>query len=424
MIEQTLHGQVVGLGKIRKDGSKEFQWLNKPIHNRIVSGGLDYLLTYNGSNSSVAPCVSGSYSRQECRYHRWRRQSSSESTTYPYSGALQYMAVGTNGSATQFTDTGLRAQVGGYSETVAYTTAPYNGTNFDVNTNTIMLRVTLQSVEMTEATTLREVGWFGKYYGEDVYPMFSRVILPTPIDLEAGDRLTVCYQININEYISEHDVSSVFTGMLDSDGNPLRATCQRIIYTYHPNVAGWINGNYQGNGVGSNVKLIQIPYSITTGGIGQVYPWLNDSWSWFNQYGPICVITASNANHSKNLLIMKDSTASIPSCGSTGSPTNSPNNSTYYERDPASCSYTQNDYVPGSFIRDRVVTVYPGFPNFSEGYKDIAGFCYEGCIFRFGYYDTTDPENPVWVPKPWRKQFGQSYKFTFRYKLSTVDTVQ
>lgn len=425
MIEQTLHGLVVGLGKIRKDGSKEFRWLEKPIHNRIVSGGLDYLLTFNGSNSDVK--VADRNDDSQPHYHRWRRTVASESSTDNYNGCLQYMAVGTNGDATAFTDTGLKAQVGGYSEAVAYSVAPYNGTNFDVDSNNILLRVTLQSVEMESAVTIREVGWFGKYYGQSVYPMFSRVVLPTPMSLNSGERLTVCYQLNINEHEAERDASSVFSGLLDSDGNPLKATVQRPVYVYHPNVAGWINGNYSGNGVASDVKLIQIPYSIQTDGLGRVYRYFNRNGCRLT-VGPISVQNAYSAYYTtcpvNNILVPKTGTDQIPYCSGTGSIDPFPN-TTNYDFDNANCSYTQLDYVPGSFVRDRTVTVYPSWPNIdsSLGYKDIETLQYEGAVFRFGHYDNTDPSNPVWVPKPWRKQFGQSYKFTFRYKLSTADTV-
>ena len=422
MIEQTLHGLVVGLGKIHKDGSKEFQWLDKPIHNRIVSGGLDYLFTFNGSNSDIKYCPTweGSYTGQVTHYNRWRRGAATESSTDNYNGCLQYMAVGTDGDTTSFSDTALHSQVGGYSEDVPYAFAPYNGTNFDVTTNNILLRITLQSVVMENSVTIREVGWFGKYYGQDVYPMFSRVVLPTPIDLESGERLVVCYQMHINEYEAEHDVSPLFSGLLDSDGNALKATCQRPVYVYHPNVEGWINGNYSGNGVSSNVKLIQIPYSIGTNGYGRSAPRNTN----FHTVGPISVC---NQNYngvfsSNNLLIPKDPTNLVPTCTSTGAIEPDPNTSNY-DIDNNSCSYTQLDYVPGSFVRDRIVTLAPGYPNFDSGYKDIYGFIYDGAVFRFGYYDTTDPEHPVWVQKPWRKTYGQSYKFTFRFKVSTVDTI-
>lgn len=420
MIEQTLHGLVVGLGKIRKDGSKEFRWLEKPIHNRIVSGGLDYLLTFNGSNSAVKYCPTweGSYTGYVTYYNRWRRRVASESAKDNYSGCLQFIAVGTSDHETNFTDTGLYSQAGGFSEEVAYTVAPYNGTNFDVSNNNIQLRITLQSVAMDNSVTIHEVGWFGKYYAEDTYPMFSRVVLPDGIELDAGDRLSVCYQVNINEYEAEHDVSSLFSGLIDSDGNPLRGTCQRPVFVQYPEQPGWINGNYYGNGV--RTKLIQIPYSIGSNGLGRSVP-INTP---YHTVGPVSVSNENSSYQgtvsSANLLIPKIESDLIPILSSSGSIGGSLYST--YDIDYQNCSFTQLDYVPGSFVRDRIVIINPSYPNIDSGYKDIFGFAYEGAYFRFGYYDNTDPDNPVWVSKPWRKQFGQSYKFTFRYKLSTTDT--
>jgi hypothetical protein len=46
MISQSiskLGGRLVGIGVIHKDGSEDYKWLDKPIHNKIVSGGLDHL---------------------------------------------------------------------------------------------------------------------------------------------------------------------------------------------------------------------------------------------------------------------------------------------------------------------------------------------------------------------------------------------
>ena len=43
-----LSGRLVGIGKIMKDGSKEFHWLEKPISNMMLSKGVDkiFLLNY------------------------------------------------------------------------------------------------------------------------------------------------------------------------------------------------------------------------------------------------------------------------------------------------------------------------------------------------------------------------------------------
>ena len=222
MIEQTLHGLVVGLGKIRKDGSKEFRWLEKPIHNRIVSGGLDAWFQLNGSNTATTTND----------YWDNRLLSSSTSSSQPFCGLLQYMAIGTDGTPTQFTDTALGAQVGGYSRATSYTIAPFVG--FCVNSdNTVSTRRQITSIAVTDSTTVREIGWFEKYTNADTYVMFSRVVLDSPVTLESGESLIVCYQINMT--IANFDETEVpaamLSGLLDEDGNQVRGLKSTRIYT-------------------------------------------------------------------------------------------------------------------------------------------------------------------------------------------------
>lgn len=404
--EMTLHGKVVGIGIEHKDGSKDFKWLDKPIHNRIVSSGLDYLMTYNGSNRDL-------YNAQGAiHYHRWRRMVESESSTDPYNGCLQFLAVGTNGDSTSFEDTSLKNQVGGYSETVPYGWSPYNGTNIDPDTLTLKLRITLSSVPMENSVTIREVGWFGKYYNQNVYPMFSRVVLDDPVDLEINEKLIVCYELHINEYENDHEISSIFSGLLDYEGNALRAFAKRPIYGQYFEKTGWINGNYYGNGVSD--KLLQIPYSIKTNGLGHVW---NASYNCsyntrFLSMGP--VLKNNYYYYSNTIIIPKNVNYIEPKSSSTGLIDYND-----YEYDSNNCILTVHDYIPGTFTRERDITILPAFPNMQEQqYRDIYSLIYEGIIIKFGYYD----ENKQWIAKPWRKEFGKTYKFTFRYKFSTVDT--
>ena len=434
MIETTLHGLVVGLGKIRKDGSKEFHWLDKPIHNRIVQGGIDYLLTYNGSNSNYYNMSNNN--GPNCVYNPWRRMlNGGESSTCPYNGALQYMAIGTGSTATKFIDTALVAQVGGYSETPAYSTVPYNGFMVETrDTKTLHLRITLQSVAVENVTTVREVGWFGKIYGQSVYPMFSRVVLPTPVELAAGEILIVCYQLNVTLGWDEYELSSsLLSGLLDSDGNQLRAYSKRLVNNFLTNnsLGNWLSSSaanndripeyiIAGNGSGSYSNSTSTSlysnsaldmtnsnqwykYVMMPPFVRQTFAYSSDA----NSYGrpSWCLLYNISGN---NVEPIPSATMVIPE---------SKYNSTIG-------SYTIEDHVSGTNYRDITVTADPSWPNMASGYTDVYAIIYNGMVIKFGHYDNADPSNPVWVPKPWRKYFGQSYKFTFRYKLSTADTVE
>lgn len=413
MIEQTLHGLVVGLGKIRKDGSKEFRWLDKPIHNRIVSGGLDYCLTYNGSNTTIrndgtshSPSVS-----------MFRRGDSAESSSHVYnwSGCVQFISIGTDGTTTSFNDTGLKSQVGSFSEASVYYRVPYCGMKLNKTGSLVNYRFNYQSVVVDSQTTVREIGFHGKYYGQEVYPLFSRIVLPEPVELAVGEALTVCYQIDVTYSGKNNETevpNSLLSGLLDSEGNPLRAVTKmpfsalndEMYNDWNVSTSFTISPFYRSEY--SSTAAIKC-YSMLASypELRMTVPWEISSYASYS-YGNSALPYSVEPNYR------------YPNDGEYGL-----NSNTTFSKDFQNCSVAVADYVPGSYYRDVIFTLNPAWPAFSgEEYKDIYAIHYNGQVIRFGHYDNTDPSNPVWVPKPWRKQFGQSYKFTFRYKLSTADT--
>lgn len=407
MIEQTLHGLVVGLGKIRKDGSKEFRWLEKPIHNRIVSGGLDNYFMLNGDPNAIASTAAtdGDSPNRFVTSDNYGNRNA----------VIEYIAIGTDGSATSFTDTGLKAQVGGFSKTIPYTTVPYFGTRLNSDYST-SFRLPKQSVTVSETTTVREVGWFGKYRSSNTYVMFSRVALPTPVELQAGESLTVVYQMNISYGTEEAETpSSLLSGLLDSDGNQLRGRSSYRLYFYSkPTVDTWYrslpSAIWPGRvGTFIGVGLYQIS-SYDSAAIGSGCGLYDGGFHLSTPFGNYSVNPFSYTTDST--WVMKEQGEVLANINKLADSGNINSN-------------TPKPYVPGTFYRDREVVVSPSWPSMTgEGYQDIYAICHNSYLIRFGHYDTTDPSNPVWVPKPWRKQFGQSYKFTFRYKLSTADTVE
>ena len=412
MIEQTLHGLVVGLGKIRKDGSKEFRWLEKPIHNRIVSGGLDEYFMCNGSATTIPRFPEYYQGRFYC--------SNSQNSPYRYFGMLRYIAIGTDGTPTEFTDTGLKEQVGGYSSNYSYPYLPFFATRI-TPPNKVSFRVQSTSIAVPDDTTVREIGWFEKYDGAETYTMFSRVVLPSPVELLAGESLTVVYQMEVT-YSNVDEVetpSALISGLLDSDGNPLRGRSSYRLCT---------NTSLQ-----TNTWILPDNPSCTFFGIKKYSTYAPDM---FYGYANISVYALTSIFDAS----VKGSYGGAPNVGNAFNYTTS---STWQLSVPqfgvvtnrsldimsqannTRCSCTIKPYVIGSYYRDKEFTLYPSWPDVDEvgQYSDIYAICCNSHLTRFGYMDNTDPSNPVWVPKPWRKKFGQSYKFTFRYKLSTADTV-
>lgn len=390
-----LHGLLVGIGIERKDGSKDFKWLEKPVHNRIVSGGLDAYFQLNGSNNTTS--TSNAFINRFLGYY-----SADSSNKY---GVLRYFAVGTNGSETGFNDTGLKAQVGGYSNSWTYTAVPYIGYRRN-NDDSASIRLQSTSVAMSAAATIRELGWFEKYDGVNTYVMFSRVVLDTPISLNAGDKLMACYQLNLTFANMEETVvnPSLLTGLLDSDGNALRAT-QKFNVLTHGNVT---KGTWY-NPYGTDVNFPAILYG--SGRTGGNYPnAATTGWGFFSPfYRPNSVDVMNCLGYNTNADFAKYSQWENTSSYTRYNFRTDGNN---YD------SFTVLDYVPGTYQRDRKCVLAPAWPNQSSGYQDVRAVCFGNLAMYFGYYD----ENNTWHATPWRKEFGKRYEFTYRLKLSTDDT--
>lgn len=400
--ETTLHGLLVGLGVEHKDGSKDFRWLDKPIHNRIVACGLDAYFQYNGSNSATT--TSGSFDN--------RFLSSDKSGSSTVSGLLQWFAIGTDGTATRFDDTALRAQVGGYSSASTWYQTPYTG--WRVNSDdTISTRMQNNSIAVDSPTTIREMGWFEKYY--NVSPttmvMFSRVVLDTPVHLEAGEKLLACYQLELTyNNLQETEVPSSFlTGLLDSDGNQLRGFQSLRIYQETSNNPVTRNTWYSGGTrIGAEV-VSSSSLPITGSYMGTI-----------NGFQHIAPFKAPYGSHNWNGCIIYSRSTSGWSL-----PEQFARNTTYSSQQLNDSVNGENfeyayplDYVPGTYYRDRRIVVSPSWPAGNSSYKDVYAIGFNGLCMRFGHFD----ENNQWVAKPWRKEFGKRYEFIYRTKLSTADT--
>lgn len=398
--EKKLHGYVVGLGVMHKDGSKDFRWLEKPVHNRIVSCGLDAYFQFNGSNTATT--TSGDFDN--------RFLSAATSSSVTKGGLLQYMAIGTNGSETRFDDTALKNQVGGYSRDYTFYSQPYTG--WCINSDkTISTRTQVTSIAVSEHTEVREIGFFEKYSNSDTYVMFSRIALPSAVVLESGDKLLTCYQLDITyNGIDETPVpSSLLSGLVDVDGNPLVGYESTRIYTDStdsPAVFGkWYNTAIGAEVVkggtspitGANPSSIvgyrvvapfKAPYNTSNYNDCQVWSRSTSGWAMQIQFGRNTTYTSQRLNDSDSYL-------------------------NFEYANPLG-------YVPGTYYRDRKIIVSASWPNnTASGYKDIYAIAFNCKQIRFGYFDASDN----WVEKPWRKEFGKRYEFIYRTKLTTADTL-
>ena len=135
MIKETikLEGYIVGIGKIKVDNTEEFEWLDNPKHNRIVSTGLDHLLCYDGNVSGYFTSTSSTPKEPSM----WLGNLNN------HYGVLSFCKIGTGKKETEFTDVDLQTPVGTISNTLR-TGEPFCGTKC-ISEGNYVLRVSHNS---------------------------------------------------------------------------------------------------------------------------------------------------------------------------------------------------------------------------------------------------------------------------------------
>lgn len=390
-----LGGHLVGIGKGLANGEIVYQELKEPIHNRIVSVGLDHLFRWDGTN--YVPDYG--YSR-----YLWAGKNTEYTTYYKcHAGALNFMSFGSGSSATSFNDTDLINGSGIYTETrqtSSSSSQDFNGIKINSYGN-FSYRISHKSEPVAATTTVREIGWFGGYDNSNVTissgtkVLFARVVLPSPITLNAGEYLITTYQLD--ETWSDLTVSTGtrFFGLKDTNGNDLQYEKKRTM-AYYPKT----NSSF--------ASLTQC-----------THPWINKNGEGCYDrsgspgfYAPTFSIEANNwligYSSSSSQTFPQDADWEYPDLSSF-------NGGTF--------SCTQLDYTGvGSTnkYRDTVIVSganNPNLENSADGYVDIYYLKVQGVSYRFGYYDSG-----VWVPQALRKYANQSLEITVRTRYSTEDT--
>lgn len=359
-----LHGKLVGIGKVHKDGSEDFRWLDKPIHNRIVSGGIDNLLMFNGGQS-----ISSEYGTLFLGANSY------------YRGAFDYTAYGSSSSPTNFNDTGLYDRVSGYI---------YKKKN-DLCGSTykefprILHRIAHEHDAAAQATDVREIGWFQKQGNN--YVLSSRVVLDTPYHLDAGEKLITAYELDVTYGNGTAQHLSRFGSLLDENGNPLQADYMTIL-----------NKDYT-------------PY-IGSNGYGKYNTFYADGKTYTGRWFPVWYMNHDengfyiSINRSSNQIDF-DAAFTIP------------NQNWWLALGSRLQIIAVENYVKGSFYRDVSYTLPIEWPNDSPTKKEtIRNMCIMGVHYKFGYW-----ENGVWVPQAFRVNKENPFRVRIRQQWSTVDTV-
>lgn len=403
----SLEGFLVGIGKVRKDGSVEYRELEKPIHNQIVRTGLNLMLDdfssyYYGQSNWLHASTKSLW----CWYY------SNDTTGNPGNvGPLTFCSFGTDSTATNVeTQTNLNALVERYFTkylpAVSGNNWPYWGTT-EFTPGTMSMRVSHKSSAVSSTTNVNEIGYWGAkkanatWSSGVTYRLFSRIVLPTAYTLEAGESLITTYQLNCS-FGDYQTTSGNFFGLLDSEGNPLKYQSRRVMYH---------NGFYWG-----------IPH-ISTIGLG-VCCNNNTTWptpgSWiqmpigFTGTPAIFHLEASNWVQTVNRIGYSLTDKEIPAWGTAESGLTDRTISGAADRDIGSTK----DFVAGTNYREGNIVLPNFWPLMSNptDYVDIHYLNIAGVAYRFGY-----DNGGTWVPQAWRKYGNQTVNMTFRTTLSTPD---
>lgn len=405
-----LGGYLVGIGKIKANGEMEYKELETPIKNKIVNSGLNHLLMYNGSPSATLSSITS--------YDKPAFVLGGGSSNYY--GVLQFSGIGTNGDETDFFDSSLKEQVGNY---VGYSDSDFIRTSDTFQTTqinsfgNISYKLTHKHTQVSETTTIREIGWFGRYgaSGSHVYPMFSRVVLPSPIVLNSGEQLITTYQLNV-DFSNKEPINIQFFGLKDSNGDTLYASKKLIQY-------------YQINSSTNRINYLSAPFIRYNASAEDVSAYISSS------YGPTTLFYSLHPVWFKNTDGQSGSMYGVGAYSTTdrehpsnGSQLNSSTNITMqsnelvyknletnvynYKCMDKKSKYRDVDYVWGIYS--------PNLGNNPSGYTDIHTLTLHGYDYRFGYMNE---EGTAWVPQALRKYANQKLTLRYRQRFVTDDIV-
>lgn len=391
-----LEGYVVGIGKIKVDGTEEFEWLEEPKHNRIVSVGLDHIMCYDGNTTGYFT----SETLVPTKPAMWLGNLNN------HYGALSFCKIGTGKKETEFTDTDLQTQVGTISSTLR-TGEPFCGTKC-ISEGVYVLRVSHNSNPVPTQCKIWEVGLFGQY-GEGankVNPMFARVKLDKGIELNAGERLIFTYDLHISYADIEPVEDENFCGLLDSKGEPLKYS-RKIYFKYTKDSSAKYSdkllrdlyitklgeeAGYTSNTDNNYFFRLPVYYYNAVGNYGDY-----DSTGYSLQRQNFDVLDASLSKARAEALA-------------------------------DNYTYDVLDYEGvGNKDKHRDITICMGLynPNMEDAtdYSDIQFLRIRGMNYRFGYY-TINEETGVkeWNEQSLRKWANQTMTFTIRTRYVTEDT--
>lgn len=428
VIEQktVIGGEIVGIGKIRADGSEDFKWLKDPIHNQITTKGIDNLLMWNGSNtlpsSNIGKEISSLYLPVGIETTGYDQESTSRDASVTRTGVLYYSAYGSGrGQIDPDTATELISRISDITSTFR-NGYYFNGSNcVSVEGNhQLQFRVTHTYPVVSEHQNVNEIGFYHKVEPNGDYTLFSRVQLDNTYELNPGESLIITYQLNL-KYPNYPKHIDNFFGLKDVDGNTLQANETACVKAFNMNYTrnyknrvsdsgGAAYDNNVGNAPGFPMLMNYYPL-----GMPRFCYWktnyVNDSPDGYVQYGwrPVWGI---NLRTQERCILIKNDVTNLEMM-KIKAPTLS---NTNYQDDVLTTQILP--YTPGSKYRDYTLVLPTSYPylNSGEDYIDFNILIFNGIAYRFGYDD-----NGTWVPQKLRKYGDQTYKLTYRMSYATEE---
>jgi hypothetical protein len=377
----TFSGYLVGIGKITKDGAMDHRFLDTPIKNMIVKQGLNNWLRYNGSDTAL---INADYLNSA--------DSVSRAFGYPLEN-IQWCAYGSSNSPSNFANT---VELGNRLVD-QYTTKqvkwPYCGAS-RYNTSQVRNRVThISSAAETDAS-VNEIGYYLKL-SDGTFQMFSRVVLPSPYELSAGEQLITTYELVYDVANVVEPTEPFLTGLYDANGLQLEAK-KKIIFSVPntlpcspacPSIYEY-NGNAYNNVTPSDSYSLYLPiYSAAS-----------------NRF------RIAKHGYSTSAYDFRDTFANVTTL--TAGPTSS------YET--TSPTVVSRPYAYDSFYRDSVWTLPQYWPTLSAPTDTISIYFLKlGAVdLQFGH--TVDG---TWTPTPWLKRGNTITTITVRHTISTPESI-
>ena len=294
---------------------------------------------------------------------------------------------------------------------------PFHGTR-QTSPGVLDMRISHLSPAAGADVAVRELGYWGASYknGSDLtnWGMTSRIILPSPYYLNAGEQLLTTYEIRVT---LDTDTSyGQFQSMTDTGGNALEYKCRRNLVE--------VVGNFGG---GANCHAFDFPYIDEQGG-GNIWPsgtaassniptgvkagTTAQPWRWG---GSTPNYTGSNLKYSSanNVAYTTDTTHEIPDWGTAES-------GLTIVQDSRHARANVRTYVAGSheIIYDLILPQF--WPNLSldTDYADIAYLNVGGLAIKFGKM-----VDGVFTPQVCRKLATKQWKLSFKTSIKTPDDV-